>query len=98
MAERQSGILLHPTSLPGGYGIGELGREALRFVDLVHRRYISADQEHEGSVVEFLDSDDVAIRFRPEAALTWDERGSAASDALRASGGALPLLPTEPRP
>ena len=35
MAERQSGILLHPTSLPGRYGIGELGPEALRFVDFL---------------------------------------------------------------
>jgi 4-alpha-glucanotransferase len=35
LAERQSGILLHPTSLPGRYGIGELGREALRFVDFL---------------------------------------------------------------
>ncbi len=30
---RSSGILLHPTSLPGPYGIGELGKEAFRFVD-----------------------------------------------------------------
>ena len=30
---RSSGILLHPTSLPGRYGIGELGLEAYRFVD-----------------------------------------------------------------
>ncbi len=29
---RRAGILLHPTSLPGSYGIGELGPEALRFV------------------------------------------------------------------
>ena len=28
---RQSGILLHPTSLPGSYGIGEIGREARWF-------------------------------------------------------------------
>lgn len=31
--KRESGILLHPTSLPGPHGIGELGGEALRFVD-----------------------------------------------------------------
>jgi 4-alpha-glucanotransferase len=31
-SERAAGILLHPTSLPGPYGIGELGAEALRFV------------------------------------------------------------------
>jgi 4-alpha-glucanotransferase len=30
---RSSGILLHPTSLPGRYGIGDLGEFAYRFVD-----------------------------------------------------------------
>jgi 4-alpha-glucanotransferase len=30
---RTSGILLHPTSLPGKYGVGELGLEAYSFVD-----------------------------------------------------------------
>lgn len=30
---RSSGILLHPTSLPGRYGIGDLGESAYRFVD-----------------------------------------------------------------
>jgi 4-alpha-glucanotransferase len=30
---RSSGILLHPTSLPGPYGIGDLGAEAYRFAD-----------------------------------------------------------------
>ncbi len=30
---RAGGILLHPTSLPGRYGIGDLGPEAYRFVD-----------------------------------------------------------------
>ncbi|HEY4690172.1 MAG TPA: 4-alpha-glucanotransferase [Anaerolineae bacterium] len=32
---RSSGILLHPTSLPGRYGIGDLGDEAYRFVDFL---------------------------------------------------------------
>jgi len=32
---RQCGILLHPTSLPGRYGIGDLGPEACRFVDFL---------------------------------------------------------------
>lgn len=30
---RASGILLHPSSLPGAYGIGDLGEPAFRFVD-----------------------------------------------------------------
>ncbi|HNZ28144.1 MAG TPA: 4-alpha-glucanotransferase [Spirochaetota bacterium] len=33
--ERASGILLHPTSLPGRYGIGTLGKEAYDFVDFL---------------------------------------------------------------
>lgn len=33
--QRSSGILLHPTSLPGRYGIGDLGDEAHRFVDFL---------------------------------------------------------------
>ena len=32
---RASGILLHPTSLPGPHGIGNLGGEAYRFVDFL---------------------------------------------------------------
>jgi 4-alpha-glucanotransferase len=31
--KRSSGILLHPTSLPGRFGIGDLGDEAYRFAD-----------------------------------------------------------------
>ena len=32
---RLSGILMHPTSLPGDFGIGDLGPEAYRFVDFL---------------------------------------------------------------
>jgi len=34
---RASGILLHPTSLPGRFGIGDLGDEAFEFVDFLTR-------------------------------------------------------------
>lgn len=34
--QRRAGILLHPTSLPGPYGIGDLGEEAFRFLDWLH--------------------------------------------------------------
>ncbi len=33
--ERSSGILLHPTSLPGPYGIGDLGQQAYAFLDFL---------------------------------------------------------------
>ena len=32
---RFSGVLLHPTSLPGAYGIGDLGPSAYRFIDFL---------------------------------------------------------------
>lgn len=34
---RESGILLHPTSLPSSYGIGDLGSGAYEFVDFLSR-------------------------------------------------------------
>ncbi|MCK9220550.1 MAG: 4-alpha-glucanotransferase [Bacteroidales bacterium] len=35
LSERASGILLHPTSLPGKYGIGTLGKSAFEFIDFL---------------------------------------------------------------
>ena len=32
---RESGILMHITSLPGAYGVGTMGKEAFRFVDFL---------------------------------------------------------------
>lgn len=36
---RSAGILLHPTSFPGRFGIGDLGLEAYRFIDFLGRSY-----------------------------------------------------------
>ncbi len=35
LGARRAGVLLHPTSLPGPHGIGELGREAYAWVDFL---------------------------------------------------------------
>ena len=35
LSKRISGILLHPTSLPSRFGIGDLGDSAYRFVDFL---------------------------------------------------------------
>lgn len=32
---RESGVLMHITSLPGPYGVGTLGKEAFSFVDFL---------------------------------------------------------------
>ena len=34
---RESGILMHITSLPGPYGVGTMGKSAYRFVDFLAR-------------------------------------------------------------
>ncbi|MBE2184222.1 MAG: 4-alpha-glucanotransferase, partial [Anaerolineae bacterium] len=39
MFPRSSGVLLHPTSLPGRYGMGDLGEWAFRFIDLLEASY-----------------------------------------------------------
>jgi 4-alpha-glucanotransferase len=36
---RSSGILLHPTSFPSRFGIGDLGLEAYRFIDFLRESY-----------------------------------------------------------
>ena len=73
------------------------GAEAGHLIRRVHRRYVNEEGDVPKAARAFLDSDDVALRFRPRSALTWDERGSLANKALRAAGRALPLLTTEPR-
>lgn len=37
MIERSSGILMHISSLPGEYGIGDFGKEAYKFVDFLSK-------------------------------------------------------------
>jgi PPOX class probable F420-dependent enzyme len=73
------------------------GAAAIPLVELVHRRYVTEAGEHLPDVAPFVASDDVALRFVPAAAVTWDERRSPAAAALRGAGAALPLEPTSPR-
>ena len=35
LEKRMSGVLLHPTSLPSRYGIGDFGEESYKFVDFL---------------------------------------------------------------
>ena len=34
---KSSGLILHPTSLPSSYGIGDLGEESYEFIDLLNQ-------------------------------------------------------------
>lgn len=36
---RSSGVLLHPTSFPSRFGIGDLGLEAYKFIDFLRESY-----------------------------------------------------------
>lgn len=73
------------------------GESARPLVERVHARYVSDDGLTLPEVRDFLSSDDVALRFIPETAFIWDERPSAAAQALRAAQAALPLASTTPR-
>ena len=72
------------------------GAPAKPLIERVHRRFVSEPGLALSEVSEFLAYDDVALRFVPETAVTWDERPSAAARALRESGEAFPLQPTTP--
>jgi hypothetical protein len=73
------------------------GESARSLIERVHGRYVSDEGLRLPEVREFLSFDDVALRFIPEAAVTWDERPSSAARALREADAALPLEPTTSR-
>jgi general stress protein 26 len=73
------------------------GAHARHLAHHVHGRYIDQSVDLPTAVMAFLESDDVALRFYPHSAFTWDQRETEANIALRAAGGALPLLTTEAR-
>lgn len=74
------------------------GVEAHPLVHRVHGRYVDDSRDPPSAVDAFLDSDDVALRFHPRSAFTWDQRGTEANEVLRSAGRALRLATTDPRP
>lgn len=44
LSRRRAGVLLHPTSLPGGIGLGDLGPDAYKFIDFLAASGISVWQ------------------------------------------------------
>jgi 4-alpha-glucanotransferase len=55
---RASGILLHPTSLPGPFGVGDLGEAAYRFVD-----FLSASGQSLWQVLPLSPTDDAGSPY-----------------------------------
>jgi PPOX class probable F420-dependent enzyme len=94
--DSRAGCEVCGVSLRGGVEVVR-GAAAAPLVRRVHERYVVAAELERSELRGFLAGDDVALRFVPEHAVTWDERGSEAAAALRASGGWLPLEPTTPR-
>jgi hypothetical protein len=67
-------------------------------IDRVQGRYVATEAAvDDPTALSFLESDDVALRFIPASAFTWDHRSSEGSRILRANGWARPLVTTEPR-
>ena len=62
------------------------GADAEPLIRTVQRRYVGDAREQLPAIEAFLGSDDAALRFVPEVAVTWDERGNAAARALRDAG------------
>ena len=52
-SRRRAGVLLHPTSFPGPYGIGDLGPRAFRFLDWLHLAGCSVWQVYSLQVYHF---------------------------------------------
>ena len=94
--DSRSGTEICGVSIRGGVELVR-GGGAAELVDAVHRRYVTPGGLALPAVTEFLAFDDVALLLAPDSAFTWDERGNPATQALRAAGGALPLVPTSPR-
>jgi general stress protein 26 len=70
---------------------------AQELIDRVQRRYVVTEAAvDDPTALSFLESDDVALRFTPAAAFTWDHRASEGSQILRTHGWARPLVTTEP--
>ena len=72
------------------------GPAAGPLVELVHRRYLAPEADELAPVREFFASDDLALRFRPERAFTWDERDSEAAASLAGTDLAYRLESTSP--
>ena len=70
---------------------------AQSLIDRVQGRYVATEAADDPTALSFLESDDVALRFTPVSAFTWDHRASEGSQILRSHGWARPLVTTEPR-
>jgi PPOX class probable F420-dependent enzyme len=73
------------------------GDAATSLVRRVHERYLRPGAAELPAVRAFMACDDAAIRFRPERAFTWDERGREAVQELAGTDLAYRLEPTSPR-
>src|SRR5262245_202628 len=72
--------------------------DARELIDRVQGRYVAVEAAGDDpTALSFLQSDDVALRFTPVSAFTWDHRATEGSRILRTHGWARPLVTTEPR-
>jgi 4-alpha-glucanotransferase len=77
---RASGVLLHPTSLPGPHGIGDFGPAAYRFVDFLY----SAGQKL-WQVLPLNPTGGASTQILPTTVRPLDENTKAVIEALDAA-------------
>ena len=69
---RRAGVLLHPTSLPGPYGCGEIGREAFRFIDWLVEAGMQARAVHCCGLTSVVDWSSGGGRIQRRRGSLWD--------------------------
>jgi 4-alpha-glucanotransferase len=94
--KRVSGILLHPTSLPGRFGIGDLGDEAYRFVDWLASAAQQLWQILAIGPTGYADSPYASFSaFAGNPMLISPDRLAAAGDLLSADLADVPAFPAD---
>jgi len=94
-AQRASGILLHPTSLPSPFGIGDFGAEARAFIDFLHDAGQTLWQILPLTPTGYGDSPYQSISAFAGNTLMIDPRGLIADDLLPPTDGPDALLDNE---
>src|SRR2546429_7316918 len=85
--QRTSGLLFHPTSLPGRYGIGDLGASAYQFVD-----FLVASGQQSWQVLPLGPPDDVYSPYQGASSMAGNPL-LLSLDTLVTGGGLVPAAP-----
>ena len=96
MSRRSSGILLHPTSLPSPFGVGDFGEEARAFIHFLHDARQTLWQTLPLGPTGYGNSPYQALSAFAGNTLLIDPRALVDAGLLETGDVAAPMLPTVP--